>query len=303
MPLLFDAATQVYADVKERQERGGDTLMGLPTGFQDLDYALGGWRFDNMYTLGGPSGAGKTAAAVSMAIETCKAGHTIVYVSLEMSAGLMALRILSGETGIPALRLERGKIEDHQLKQVEEAVERLQDYKFHVIDDSHTSKSLMNAAYEYKDRDELDFLVVDYASLLRSEPGTSLYEKETNISLDMREIARVAKIPVLTLVQLNRNRVGRDNKKPVTSDIKQTGGYEQDSSAVMFIHRPYVDQMLTEGAPALDKEDDALIILAKNRHGPANVEFNVDFYPKQMRWADKIIDDNPPPHPAKRKDD
>lgn len=303
MPLLFDAATSIFEDVKERQARGGDNLMGLPTGFRDLDYAIGGWRLDNMYTLGGPSGAGKTAAAVSMAIETCKAGHTIVYVSLEMSAGLMALRILSGETGIPALRLERGKIEDHQVKQVAEAVERLQDYKFHVLDNSYTSKKLMETAYEYKDKDELDFLVVDYASLLRSEPGVSLYEKETQISLDMREIARVAQIPVLTLVQLNRNRVGRDNKKPVISDIKQTGGYEQDSSAVMFIHRPYVDKMQIEGAPALDKEEDALILLAKNRHGPANIELNVDFYPKQMRWADKVLDDTPPPHPAKRKDD
>lgn len=303
MPLLFDAATAVFEDVKERQARGGDMLMGLPTGFRDLDYALGGWRIDNMYTLGGPSGAGKTAAAVSMAIETCKAGHTIVYVSLEMSAGLMALRIISGETGIPALRLERGKISDDQLKQVEEAVERLQDYKFHVLDQSYTSKKLMEVAYGYKDKDELDFLIVDYASLLRNTDGVSLYEKETNISLDMREIARVAQIPVLTLVQLNRNRVGRENKKPVISDIKQTGGYEQDSSAVLFIHRPYVDKMLTEGEPAVDKEEDALILLAKNRHGPANVEFNVDFYPKQMRWADKMVDDTPPPHPEKRKGD
>lgn len=302
MPLLYNAATEIFEDIKVRQAEGGVELMGLPTGFRDLDYALGGWRGDNMYTLGGPSGAGKTAAAVSSAIETAKAGFKVVYVSLEMSAGLMALRIISGETGIPALRLERGKIETHQLKDVQDAIERLHELHFHVLDASYSSESLMKRAYELKDKDEMDHLIVDYASLLRNSKGESLYEKETNISLDMREIARQAQIPVLTLVQLNRNRVGRDNKKPVLSDIKQTGGYEQDSSAVMFIHRPYVDRMLLEGEPAVDKEEDALILLAKNRHGPAGVEFNVDFYPKQMKWADKPIDDTPPPHPAKRKD-
>jgi replicative DNA helicase len=299
VPKLYDAASAAFAEVEIRQALGGIDLIGIPTGFSDLDYALSGFRRDNMYTIASSSGGGKTALATSMSFAAARSGAHTVYTSLEMSASSMAIRIISGMTGIHALALEHGRLTKEQLDVVRTAVESLKDIHFTILDGSYTSEELIELGHKYKNKHGLDLFVCDYASLLR-DAGSSLYEKETNISLNMREMARRLDIPVVTLVQLNRNRVGRENPRPVPSDIKQTSGYEQDSSAVIFIYRPYIQKMLEEGLQPVDVEEDAELIISKNRHGPPG-SIQVNFYPKQMRWADKQSNIVNPPQLQERK--
>src|SRR5690606_7651409 len=295
---LSNAAQALIKEVEPRQAVGGVDYIGIPTGFTTLDYNLGGFRNDSLYVLGGRSGIGKSSMAISAMLNMAKNGAKAWYTTLEMSADLVALRLLSSMTGIPAMALERGKISDQQMEAVKEAALEFEKLDVVVDDVNNTTTAFEEATKEQRNKHGLDFAVADYASLFQDGGTDSLYEKETKVSLKMRDVARQLDIPVLCLVQLNRNMIGRENSKPILSDIKQTGGYEQDAAAVMFVHRPHLEAMYRDNAAPVDAED-ATLIVAKNRHAPVG-ELDVIFEPKKMVWRDKEVVINEPP-PIRRK--
>lgn len=284
---IQDVLKQLNEDISERKEQGGVDLIGLPTGFSALDYSLGGLRNDALYIVGGQSGLGKSSLALSLALNNLEQGASVWYTTLEMSAEMLGFRLLSAFTGVPSMRLERGKITNSEFDLVREATEKLDKYKFMIDDRSTTSTEFKESVVQYKSDNGLDLAVVDYASLFH-DASESLYSKETTVSLLMRDTARVCDIPVICLVQLNRNSVGRENSKPVLSDIKQTAAYAQDAQAVMFVHRPHLDKVYRNEAEPVsgNMPEDAQIILSKNRSGPPG-ELDVHFWPSLMLWKDK----------------
>lgn len=296
---LKNAAEHLIKVIEPRQQAGGVDYIGIPTGFEMLDYNLGGLRSDSLYVLGGRSGIGKSAMAISMTMSMAKNGAKAWYTSLEMSADLVALRLLSSMTGIPAMALERGKLSNQQMDAVKEASLEFENLDVVIDDINNTTSAFESATREQKNEYGLDFAVADYASLFQDGGVDSLYEKETKVSLKMRDVARQLDIPVLCLVQLNRNMIGRESSKPILSDIKQTGGYEQDAAAVMFVHRPHLEAMYRDNADPVDEED-ATLIVAKNRHGPVG-EIDILFEPKKMLWRDKTYQINEPPHIPRRQ--
>lgn len=294
MPTLYDIAKISSAEIEEYQKQGGIDLIGITTGFKDIDYALGGFRNDAYYSIGGSSGKGKSALALSMALAQARAGHKVWYASLEMSSSMLAIRFISAYTGIPSLLLERGRITDDQMKKVNAAVEDLAELEIQLDDESLTTTELEQALYDHTQKRDIDIVYADYSSLFKDNPGVSPFERESIVSGNLRALARKMDKPVVCLVQLNRNSLQRENSKPVLSDIKNSGQHEQDSQAVMFIHRPYVAQMMSEGLEPI-AEEDAEIIVAKNRSGPAGITVDVVFEPKKMLWRDKSYEIVPPP--------
>lgn len=294
MPSLYEAATDTYSSIEEYQSVGGVDLIGITTGFGELDYILGGLRKDAYYTIAGSSGGGKSSLATSMILTQAKAGHSVYLASLEMSASMLALRLLAAHTGLNAMALERGRITKEQLKKVNQARKDMQDLDIFLDDECATTFELRQGMQSRAESSDIDILYADYTSLFKDN-ASSPFEKETNVSNELRGIAREADIPVVALAQLNRNSLQRENSRPILSDLKNSGQHEQNSQAVIFLHRPHIIAMNTENADPLDQED-AELLVPKNRSGPAPVTVDVLFEPKRMLWRDKLALKVDPPN-------
>lgn len=294
MPSLFEAATQSYEEIEKYQEMGGVDLLGVTTGFGELDYVLGGFRKDAYYTIAGRSGGGKSALATSMILYQAKAGNSVYLASLEMSAPMLATRLLASHAGVNALALERGRITKDQLKNVDRARKDMQDLDVFLDDESTTTEELKNSLYDRTQSKDVDIVYADYTSLFK-DAASSPFEKETNVSNELRGIAREMDVPMVALAQLNRNSLQRESSKPILSDLKNSGQHEQNSQSVIFIHRPHIEAVYSgEAEPA--NEEDAELIVAKNRSGPSGVTIDVIFEPRKMLWRDKLMLVNDPPN-------
>lgn len=283
---LYDTSQSLLEHVQFRVDNGlGKDPIGLPTGFDDLDYAIGGWRKDDMIAIAGASGSGKSAMALSLSLEAAERNAGILYISLEMSAKMLALRTLSGMTGVPAMKIERGDLKRETLEAIKEAALTFQKLDLHFFDKSMASPDLTMYLLNHKNTHHLDICVVDYLGLMK-DTSKSPYERMTTIADNVRLSARDADVTMLAVSQINRESLKRPNSRPRMQDLKDSGQVENNSSVVMFPFRPEIEE--ETGLPY----EEAELIIDKNRHGPTGI-FPVRFYPKQMRWTpneDTIID-------------
>lgn len=296
MPLvtLHSAVDRVIEDTTARQAKGGSALIGLPSGFAKVDEVLGGFREDALYVLGGGTGMGKSSLALSWAINVAKDSRRVLFISLEMSASLLALRLISGQTGISARDLEYGRLTTDELSYVNRTKEQYKDLHFDLYDDSMNSDSLLENMKKYKDAKGLDFLVVDYAALLRDQTSFGETDRIGRIVANTREVARVCNIPVLALAQLNRESQKRESHLPSLSDYRSSAAYEQDAFVAMAVHRPHYYSMMMDGEAPVDIEHDAQIIIMKNRMGSTG-SIAVQFHPTKMLWTDTTAVPTDPP--------
>lgn len=293
---LYDTTQELLSQVEQRQQDGGVDLIGLPTGFDDLDYALGGWRNDEMYAVGGATGSGKSSFCLTEGLKVAREGGVVVYFSLEMSAKLLALRSLSALTGLPAMKIEKGQLTDQSMRLLREHAEGFKKLPIYFYDRSITSLGVADVLNVHKDRHGLDMAVLDYIGLVK-DTGRTPYEKITQASINIRGHARDFDIPFIVASQLNRASMNREGGRPMLQDLKESGEVENDSGAVIFPFR----------LPKEEEDDNpdveaAEIIVAKNRHGPVGT-FAAEFLPKQMVWrpiGGVIID---PPRSEKGKKD
>ena len=226
-----------------------------------------------------------TALGLSIAMNVAEQEKNVLFISLEMSANLLALRLLSAHTGIPALDIEYGRLTREQLESVKQAREAARTLQFDLYDDSMISETLLERTQAYKERVGLDLLVVDYLSLLRDSASFGETERVSRIVGNLREVARACNIPVIAFAQLNREVEKREGNLPTLSDFRDSGAIEQDAGVAAFVYRPHYYAMMHDDAEPVEIEDDAQIILAKNRQGPTGT-LKVKFYPKLMKWED-----------------
>ena len=290
---LYETTQELIGEVAKRQAQGGVDLIGLPSVFEEVNHVLGGYRNDEQYAIGGATGSGKSSFVLSEGIGIAKHGGTVFYLSLEMSAKLLALRTLSILTGLPAMKIEKGQLTDQSLQLVRDAAETFKGLPIYFYDRSTSSIELATIMRDVKNRVGLDVAIVDYIALL-SDKGNTPYERVSNISMNLRSHARDFDIPMLVVSQLNRASLGRESGRPALQDLKESGQIENDSGAVIFPFRPKNE----DENPDPDVER-AEIIIAKNRHGPVG-SIAVEFVPKRMQWrpiGGEIID----PPSAKRE--
>lgn len=242
-----------------------DEIHGVPTGFLDLDKLLSGLQPSDLLIVAGRPGMGKTGLALSIAKNAAQTHkkHVAIF-SLEMSNEQLVQRLISQETGIDSQRLRTGKLEEQEWPLFTHAIEVMSDTRI-FLDDTPAITPLQlrtkcrRLHLEYR----LDLIIIDYLQLMSGDTRNDNRVQEVSyISRNLKILARELNVPVMAAAQLSRAVEQRSDKRPVLSDLRESGSLEQDADIVMFIYRPEV----YEDDPA--KENVAEIIVAKHRNGP-----------------------------------
>ena len=219
-----------------------DGPAGISTGFPSIDTALGGLEPGTLTVLAGRPGMGKSALGWQVALHTARQGVGVLVVSLEMSAVELGRRALSAASGVPVVALKNGTLSASQADAIMRARHELADLPL-VIEDSGglTAAQIMMKARSARRRHSLGLVMVDHLHIMAAEAADARQGPTHAIgaaSAAMKRMAKDMACPVLLLAQLSRAVESRDDKRPGLSDLRQSGGIEQDADAVMFVYRP-----------------------------------------------------------------
>lgn len=239
--------------------------VGLQTAFTDLDRLLGGLQRGDLIILAARPAMGKTAFSLSITEQVAiKYGARVAYFSLEMSADQLVARLVSSQTSIDVQRLRVGPIYEEDLERVGLAVDVLGRTRIFIDQSPNISPLEMRTkSRRVASEHGLDLIVVDYLQLMRSDMRTDNRVHEISyISRSLKGLARELHVPLIALSQLSRGVESRQDKRPMLSDLRESGSIEQDADVVAFIYRDEVYNKNT------DRPNIAEIIVAKHRNGP-----------------------------------
>jgi replicative DNA helicase len=256
----------------ERASQNSDGISGIPTGFYALDKVTAGWQKSDMIVIAGRPGMGKTAFALSMARNTAvDHGKAVAIFTLEMSAVQLVKRLISSETHIPAEKLRKGDLRDDEFQQLHTRITKLATAPIYVDDSPGISIFDLRAkCRRLKMQHNIELVIIDYLQLMTtgSSKGAGNREQEiSSISRSIKEIAKELNIPIIALAQLSRSVEQRGgDKKPILSDLRESGAIEQDADIVSFIYRPeYYGFMQDEEGNS--NAGIGELIVAKHRNG------------------------------------
>jgi replicative DNA helicase len=254
-----------YYDRIDDLAKRPEEFFGVPTGFIDLDKMLGGLQPSDLLIIAGRPGQGKTGFLLSVAKNAALTHkkHVAVF-SLEMSNEQVVQRLIAQETGIDSQRLRTGKISDEEWPLFTHSIEVFGDTHLYLDDTpAITPLQLRTKCRRLHMEFGIDLVIVDYLQLMGGDTrNDNRVQEVSNISRNLKILARELNVPVLAAAQLSRAVEQRSDKRPVLSDLRESGSLEQDADIVMFIYRP--DQYEKE----TDKQNVAEIIIAKHRNGP-----------------------------------
>ena len=262
----------------------GDSITGLATGLSDLDELTSGLQPSDLVIVAGRPSMGKTTLVMNMAEHAAiKAGKPVLVFSMEMPADSLAMRMMSSLGRIDQHRIRTGKLDDDDWPRVTSAVHMLSEAPLFIDDTAAMSPVEMRSRARrlVKEHGPLGLIVVDYLQLMKV-PGFKAENRTAEISEISRSLKALAKeleVPVIALSQLNRSLEQRQDKRPVMSDLRESGAIEQDADLICFIYR---DEVYNEDSP--DKGT-AEIIIAKQRNGPIG-RVRVAFLGKYTRFED-----------------
>jgi replicative DNA helicase len=259
------SAVSDYYDRVEYLNKHKGQMIGLPTGFARLDEILGGMQRSDMLVLAARPSMGKTSLALNIAHTAAKKfGQRVLVFSLEMASEQVVERLTSAEAGIDSQRLRRGEIADDEWGRFITTTSSLSELAFFIDDTPAISVLEMRTkARRLHAEVGLDLIVVDYLQLMRGEGRHENRQQEVSaISRGIKALARELNIPILAISQLSRGVEARSDKRPILSDLRESGSIEQDADVVLFIYRDEVYNENTERRGIAD------ILIAKHRHGP-----------------------------------
>ena len=271
-------------DKLERLSKEGQSLTGTPSGFRDLDEITGGFQPGNLIVLAARPAMGKSALAANMAENAAvDHGKAVALFSLEMSDGELAQRFIASRGKISGESLRKGRVKPEQWPKVLAATEKLTKAPLFVDDSSDLGVLELRAkARRLHQRHPLGLLIVDYLQLMRAEdPRDGRVEQVGKMSRGLKILARELHIPVIAISQLSRAVEARPDKRPLMSDLRESGNIEQDADLVMFVYR---DEYYNKES---EKQGIAEVLIGKHRNGPiGSVELTfLDRYPKFMSKA------------------
>jgi replicative DNA helicase len=287
----FVHISEILADymskLEQLHERRG-TIVGVPSGFTDLDRLTGGLQKSDLIVLAARPGLGKTSLALSLAHNAAvKFRRSVAIFSLEMSKEQLAQRLLSMDAAIDQQRLRTGWIEDDEWERIVVAQNTLDEASIWIDDTaSIATTELRSKARRLQSQEGIDLIIIDYLQLMQATIGGKRNENRvqeiSEISRSLKALARELNVPVLALAQLSRAVETRQSKVPQLSDLRESGSIEQDSDIVMFIYRDDVYNQDSE------KKNIADIIVAKHRNGPLG-GISLYFQASQTRFRDLEI--------------
>ena len=246
-------------------ERNQGKLRGVPTGFIDLDELTQGLHGGQMIIVAARPAMGKSTLALDFCRSaSIKHGITSLIFSLEMSSQEIAMRMLSAESGVFLSKMQAGKMNDRDWQNVSATTSRISEAPLYVDDSANiTIAEIRSKCRRLKQQENLGLVVVDYLQLMTI--GRQVESRQQEVSAMSRNLKLLAKdldIPVVAVAQLNRNSEGRTDRKPMMSDLRESGSLEQDADIIILLHRPdYYDENT-------ERKGEADIIVAKHRAGP-----------------------------------
>lgn len=246
-------------------ESGG--ITGIPTGFLDLDKVIGGLQPGNLIVVAARPSMGKTALALCIAEHAALSdGKSVAIFSLEMSGDELIQRLLSSTAIVDAGRIRSGRLAPEDWSRVGRAADRLSAARLFIDDSEGVSIGEMRTkTRRLKSREGLDLMIVDYLQLMEgsgSRREESRVQEISSISRGLKMLARDLNVPIIVVSQLNRSPDSRNDKRPMLSDLRESGAIEQDADLVFMIYRDeYYD-------PDSADQGVAEVNVAKNRHGP-----------------------------------
>ena len=273
---VFDTITKIH------ESKGG--ITGLGTGFKGLDRITSGLHASDLVLIAARPSMGKTAFVLNIAQHVAlKEQKAVAFFSLEMSKEQLVQRILCSESPLDSQKLRVGDLSDKDWSNLIQASERLSSAPIYIDDTpSITIMEMRSKARRLKVEHNIQLIIIDYLQLMQGGSGYKSENRQqeiTEISRFLKSLARELKVPVVALSQLSRGVESRTNKKPMLSDLRESGSLEQDADIVAFIYREdYYD-------PESENKNITDIIIAKHRNGPvANLQL---FFHKQFaKFAD-----------------
>lgn len=259
-------------------------LTGIPTGIIDKDKIYGGRQKTDLVIKAGRPSMGKTADALCEALHAAKEGYQVPFFSLEMGKLQLVQRLVSVESRIPLSKIQRGGLTDEEFERLNYAIGIVEKLPIHIIDKAGISlRELVTLAMRLKQMGRCDIIFVDYLQLVTVSDGNKNNNREQEISLISRSLKRLAKdleVPVIALSQLSRAVETRGgSKKPMLSDLRESGAIEQDADIVEFLYRPEYYGIMQ------DDEGESMVgvgylLIEKHRNGSTG--------PVKMRWIGNI---------------
>ncbi len=321
----FGQATHKALGLIERAINSGGNVSGKTTGLTSLNERIGGLHDSDLIILAGRPGMGKTALATNIAFNCADrflrdnadgientVGAGVAFFSLEMSADQLATRILAEQAKISSEMLRMGKISREDFQQLSFASQRLAELPLYIDDTpALTIAALRTRARRLKRRHDIGAIVVDYLQLLQGSgrANDNRVNEISEISRGLKTLAKELEVPVIALSQLSRAVEQREDKRPMLSDLRESGSIEQDADMVWFVYRE--DYYVASREPKVPQADDdnktheahaawmaemervhglAELIIAKQRHG-ATGKIRLRFEPKITRFSDLADED------------
>ena len=282
----------------ERLSKGDGSLTGLASGFRDLDKVTGGFQEGNLIVLAARPAMGKSALVANIAENVAtRQEKAVAFFSLEMSESELAHRFIACRARIPSHKLRQGQVSARDWPGVVRAGNELENAPLWIDDSSDLGMLDLRAKVRRLAASEhgLALVIVDYIQLMRAEdPRSNRVEQVGQITRGLKILAREMKVPVIAISQLSRAPEQRPDKRPLLSDLRESGQIEQDSDLVMFIYR---DEYYNP-----DTEDTGIaeLLIAKHRNGPTGRPTLV-FLPSYPRFVDRARDDRSEPEHTQQR--
>jgi len=262
---------ELEAIFKQIESREGHCVTGIPTGFMELDDLLSGLQRGEMIVIAARPSMGKTAFGLSVA-EHVAANDNIpaAFFSMEMGRQSVAQRLLCARARVDSQRVRKNMVSEEDIARLQGVVGELADMPLYVDDTPGMSVLELRAKTRRLFlRHEIKIIFVDYLQLMHSPRRIESRQQEVSeISRGLKALARELNIPVVVMAQLNRNPEGRTDKKPMLSDLRESGAIEQDADVVMLLHREDYYYKVKGEIPPDDVRGQAEVIIAKQRNGP-----------------------------------
>ena len=283
----YTALEDLLADAFDRMEelhKNKGALRGLKTGFRDLDKKTAGFQKGDLIIVGARPAMGKTTFAENLAYNIATFNNRgVLFFSMEMACSEIVDRMVSDVSGVDNWKIRTGNLSEDDFGKIGDALGDMGSVPLYLDDTSSMNiLELRNKARRAAHDHDIGMIIVDYLQLLQ---GSDRYagnrvQEVTEISRGLKTLARELEIPVVALAQLSRSVTGRDDPRPVLSDLRESGSIEQDADMVMFLHRPdYYRQNQDDFEPTNITE----LLIAKHRHGPVG-KIELYFHPELLRF-------------------
>ncbi|MFN3695832.1 MAG: replicative DNA helicase [Pseudobdellovibrio sp.] len=289
-----EIVTASIKKIEELYQRKAD-VTGVPSGFTDLDKMTAGLHGGELIIIAARPSMGKTAFSLNVASHMAlRAKKAVAYFSVEMGKESLMMRLLAGESKISMGELRNGRIQDASWPKLIQAAGLISESKLFIDDTSGISPFEIRArCRRLKAQHGLDCIMIDYLQIMQLKQKVDSREREVSeISRSLKAIAKELNVPVIALAQLNRGVEGRSDRRPMLSDLRESGSIEQDADVIMMLYRDdYYDK------DDQDKQGHAEVIIGKQRNGPTGtVKLRFDAKTNKFRDADpESISPLPPP--------